>query len=123
MLGTIIPLQVRDLIFRAEWLIKQDMHPIKAHILNVIETMPLSMISLQEVARRIQRSERHLSRLFQAKFKMYFHQYIQEYHLHEAIKLLQETSLTIKEIMKKIGYSDADHFNGLFKRKTGLTPR
>jgi len=107
----------------SEWPIKQDMHPIRAQILNTIETMPLPMISLKEVARRFQRSERHLSRLFQDHFKMSFNRYIQEYRLQEGMKLLQDTSLTVKEIMKKIGYSDTDHFNGLFKSKTGMTPR
>ncbi|GGD88816.1 AraC family transcriptional regulator [Paenibacillus nasutitermitis] len=107
---------------QAEWPPEPDMHPMKALILEALQAMPLGAVSLKEVAQRINRSERQLSRLFQQHFEMSFVSYMQEYRLQESMKLLEQSSSTVKEIMSRIGFEDADHYYELFKRKTGVTP-
>lgn len=48
--------------------------------------------------------------------------FLHEQILHEAQSLLNQTTLTIKEIAFKLGFTDAPHFNNFFKKQTGATP-
>lgn len=106
----------------SEWPPKLEMHPVKAQILDAIQAMPLSVVSIKEVAQKINRSERHLSRVFQQHFETSFKSYMQDYRLQKSMKLLAESTLTVKEIMNEVGFGDANHFYALFRRETGMTP-
>lgn len=106
----------------SEWPPKLEMHPVKAEILSAIQAMPLSVVSLKEIAQKINWSERHLSRVFQQHFEIPFKSYMQNYRLQEGMKLLVESTLTVKEIMSHIGFEDTNHFYELFRRATGTTP-
>lgn len=109
-------------IQQAEWPPHSHLHPVKAQILETIRALPVNVLSAKEVANKINMSERHLSRLFLKHFGITFAQYIRELRLHESMKLLRESKLGIREIIRQIGMEDADHFYSLFKRKTGITP-
>ncbi|QNK56445.1 AraC family transcriptional regulator [Paenibacillus sp. PAMC21692] len=107
---------------QSEWPPKLDIHPVKLQILETIQALPLSTVSLKEIARMTNRSERQLSRLFQRHFETPFKSYIQDYRIQTSMKLLKESSLTVKDTMNRIGFEDANHFYNLFKSKTGMTP-
>ena len=48
--------------------------------------------------------------------------YLLTYRLHEAQKLLQNTSLTITEIASASGFNSSSYFTEIFHRETGMTP-
>lgn len=50
------------------------------------------------------------------------HQYLLELRLARARNLLEETSLSVKEIAQHAGFEDEHYFCRFFKQKTGLTP-
>lgn len=108
----------------AEWPPRRQphLHPVKAQLAETIQTMPLDAITAKEVAKRLNVSERHLSRLFAKHFGVTFHSYVQEHRLNESMKLLRESKFSIGEIVQKVGLKDTDHFYSLFKQKTGITP-
>jgi transcriptional regulator GlxA family with amidase domain len=49
-------------------------------------------------------------------------QYLIELRLRTALKLLETTTLSVKEIMHKVGVSDQSHFTRDFKKHCRLTP-
>ncbi|UVI29753.1 helix-turn-helix domain-containing protein [Paenibacillus spongiae] len=106
----------------SDWPPKEEAHPVKAQILAAIQAMPLAVVTLKEVARKLDRSERHLSRMFQHHFGTSFKSYMQDCRLQKSMQLLAESKLTVKEIRSEIGLEDANHFYCMFKRETGMTP-
>ncbi|HMY82724.1 MAG TPA: helix-turn-helix transcriptional regulator, partial [Agitococcus sp.] len=51
-----------------------------------------------------------------------FQQLLDEARKRDAIKLLQNTSLTIEQIALRLGYTDPANFTRAFKKWTGDTP-
>ncbi len=49
--------------------------------------------------------------------------YLRKIKLECACELLRTTSLTTLEVAGRLGYDSLSHFNQIFKRHTGLTPR
>lgn len=48
---------------------------------------------------------------------------IQERRFNESLKLLKDTTLSVKEISYYLGFSDPPYFVRCFKKQTGRTPR
>ena len=63
----------------------------------------------------------------QWQFKHYLNtspiRYLTENRMKYAVKLLENTTLPIKEISQKCGYSDQLYFSGTFRDHVGLSPR
>ncbi len=64
----------------------------------------------------------YLSNTFKKDMGISFKEYLQNYRIDEAKRMLIYTSSRTNEISKKIGYSDTKYFYNLFKKHTGLTP-
>ena len=64
----------------------------------------------------------HLRYLFKAETGMTFAQYLKSLRMEEARTLLENTFLSTKEIMHRIGMHDESHFARDFKKVHGLTP-
>lgn len=43
--------------------------------------------------------------------------------MDEAKQLLKQSNLTVSEISFAVGYQDASHFSGLFRKYNGVTPQ
>ena len=48
--------------------------------------------------------------------------YIDTLRMEQAKRLLQSTQLTIREIVKEVGYTDVSNFMRKFKKNEGITP-
>lgn len=79
-------------------------------------------ISLEEIAKQVEISPFYFSKLFKEEIGENFIDYITLNRLQQAKKMLQDRSLSIKEISVDCGYSDPNYFSKLFKRIVGLTP-
>lgn len=79
-------------------------------------------LSVAETAAECGVSAGHLTRLFHRSFGMPVSDYIQFKRLLRSRKLLQESTLTIREIAYESGFDDANYFSRFFRRKTGMTP-
>jgi AraC-like DNA-binding protein len=65
----------------------------------------------------------HLSRIFNAKMKMGFREYLKSVRLRHACTLLNSSSLEIKAIAAVVGYTHLSDFYHHFKSECGVSPR
>ncbi|SCX81685.1 response regulator transcription factor [Alkaliphilus peptidifermentans] len=67
-------------------------------------------------------SESYLSRLFKKETGYTFVEYLTNYRMKKAIKLLVKEDMKIFEVADAVGYSDSRYFSALFKKCVGITP-
>ena len=79
-------------------------------------------LSLDELAAVARTSTSHLLRQFKAGFGVPPHTYVIQMRLECARKLLSKTSLPVKEIATRCGFSDQSHMTRLFQRLLHTTP-
>ena len=103
---------------RADKIITQRMHI----FLNYIENHFSEKITLKNLAASANVSKSECLRCFKTTLKMTPYEYLIEYRLNQATKMLQETDLPINVIATKSGFPQASHFTEVFKNKIGQTP-
>ncbi|MBT8263320.1 MAG: AraC family transcriptional regulator [Bacteroidia bacterium] len=79
-------------------------------------------ISLSEIADKVSMTEQAFSRYFKKKTGKTFTQFVNEYRLVHASKLLSEQHLSITDICYASGFNNFSHFNKSFKTFTGKSP-
>ncbi len=79
-------------------------------------------VSLNDISRQFYINPSYFSQLFKKKTGMTYQNYLTEYRIDRAAKLLEETDLRIYEVCQMVGYSDVNHFNQLFERLRGMKP-
>ena len=79
-------------------------------------------IALSELAKAVNLSASHFSRLFHAETGTSPGVYLMRLRLERAAKLLATTFLSVKEIMVAVGYGNRHNFLRQFKRQFGATP-
>ena len=88
----------------------------------IIENMtnPPSLIELSE---EINLSLKKLKEGFKKIYGKPVYQFLIEYKMELAKKLLSDNNYNVNEVSLKLGYSTASHFITAFKNKYGLTPK
>lgn len=79
-------------------------------------------ISMQDAAQYMRYSDTYFCRLFKQGFGCNFTTYLTRYRMKEAVLLLKNTDLSVKEIALKTGYPDSNYFAKVFKRINGVIP-
>ena len=79
-------------------------------------------LCLNEIAENVHISPAHLSALFKKQRQQNISDVIADIRIEAACSLLKNTSLPLKEISAKVGYSNQYYFSSCFKKKTGKTP-
>lgn len=82
-------------------------------------------LTLQGLADQINMPSRDLSILINQHIGQHFFDFVNEYRIQKAIKILENSSkkeYTIQEIMFEVGFNSKSSFNTAFKKHTGLTP-
>lgn len=67
-------------------------------------------------------SASHISRLFNKYMDTNTISYIHSVRIKNAIDLMRDDKLSIKEISEKVGYDNLNNFYKYFKKNTGMTP-
>jgi len=65
----------------------------------------------------------HLARAFRKEYGTSVGDHVRALRVSYAQQLLRNRSLNLSDIALQAGFADQSHFNRLFKRSTGLTPR
>jgi AraC-like DNA-binding protein/uncharacterized RmlC-like cupin family protein len=81
-----------------------------------------SPISLEEISDKVSMTEQAFSRYFKNKTGKTFTQFVNEYRLVHACKLLSEKHLSITDVCFESGFGNFSHFNKKFKEFTGKNP-
>ena len=92
-------------------------------VLKLVENSYMHKITIAEVADRIDFSESHFMRYFKENMGTSFVDYLRDYRLTMAARLLQVTDNTILTISEEVGFENLSYFNRAFKKKYGMTPR
>lgn len=83
-------------------------------------------LSLKSLSKMVSMNPRDLSQVINEKLKVNFYEYVNNYRLKEALKLIETDEgkdKRINEIMYASGFSSKSTFNNIFKKNTGLTPK
>ena len=80
-------------------------------------------ISLRDVAAAAHLSSSRLAHLFREKMNTSFVAYRNDLRIEQTKLLLANTDLQIVEIAMNTGFSNLGHFNELFKKEVGVSPR
>lgn len=88
----------------------------------VLENYKDESLSLKKVAERNNMSVSAFSHFFKKRINKNFTQFVIDFRITQAIKSLQETNYTIKEICFDCGFNNISNFNRIFKKRINTTP-
>jgi AraC-like DNA-binding protein len=100
----------------------ETVDPLLAEVAKVIERGYTDTLSLDDVARSLARSPRHLSRQVKELSGRTVIEWITERRLMEARRLLANTNATVEEIANRVGYEDVGNFRRRFRQSHGMSP-
>ena len=98
----------------------------RIEIINAIKIVKREIakpISLSFIAEKVGLSANYLSRLFREETGKSFNEFVTNYRIDMAIKLLQTTNLKVYEVAEQVGIPSYRYFSVLFRKSTGLTPK
>lgn len=79
--------------------------------------------TLNEIATILNQTVSTLSRLIKEYTGKNFSELLVEKKLTKSVKLLENTDLSISQIVEKVGYDNSSYFYKIFNKKYNLTPR
>ena len=97
--------------------------PLLNQVFDFIESHYFEAISLAEVAKEVNKSTSYLTNIVRQKTGKTVLQWIIEFRMAKARCLLVQTDWSVEKIAEAVGYLDMRHFNRLFGRIHGLSPR
>lgn len=100
---------------------KKSLEKIKT-ILTYISENYQNPISIEEISAHCYYSKSYFMRFFKENMGVGFIQYLNDYRLEIAAKLLHETDSNIIEIASAAGFENLSYFNRSFKKKYGISP-
>jgi AraC family transcriptional regulator of adaptative response / methylphosphotriester-DNA alkyltransferase methyltransferase len=88
----------------------------------IVEADYASELSLDDVARRIASSRRHLQRVYAEIGDTTFREHLTRVRMQRAAGLLGDRHLTVREIARRVGYRQPAQFAKAFRRHIGVAP-
>ncbi|MBP1993244.1 response regulator transcription factor [Paenibacillus eucommiae] len=79
-------------------------------------------IQLDWLEKKLNISRQYLSRTFKDTYQITIMNYLSQFRIKLAIKLLPDPNLTIAAVAEKVGIADVSYFGQLFKQTHGVTP-
>ena len=98
---------------------ESDLSPIG----NYIQEHYRELRGLDAIAYRFGISKSYLCRVFKKQTGITVIEYMNRLRVQHAVKLLQETELSVNEIAAASGFESVIYFNRVFKRVRGVTPK
>lgn len=97
-------------------------HEFGQNIVNYIQNNANLPLTLSQLSEKFYFSPNYLSTLIKQYTNMPFKQYLLSVRLRMAIDLLVSTDEQVAIIARNSGFSDAGHFNRVFKKEYGVSP-
>jgi len=88
----------------------------------IMESIDEENLSLDYIAEKVYLSPKYISRVFKEETGVKITQYITDSKLNKAANLLLETNMSLKELIKLVGFSSVNYFIKKFKEKFYVTP-
>ena len=96
--------------------------PTLAPAIYYIEKHYHSKLTIEEVSRVCGMSPFRFSRAFKESFGKLFREYIVDYRLTEACRLLENPGTTVTDVAYAVGFNDPSYFARIFKQRIGTPP-
>ncbi len=80
-------------------------------------------ISISDISESLCVNQTYLRKMFKSEMNMTLSEYITQYRMQEAKKLITTTDEKLVTIAEKVGYSDVSYFSNVFKKFYGISPR
>ncbi|MCQ2412384.1 MAG: helix-turn-helix domain-containing protein [Sphaerochaetaceae bacterium] len=103
-------------------LMDQGLNPQIIKAIHYMQNNLANPISEFDVAKHVQLSVSHFSRLFNSTCNMSFSKYLNKLRTERAKELLIATDISILEICELTGYEDQSYFTRIFKKYQGMAP-
>lgn len=94
-----------------------------AKALAILRNLENAAVPIAEIARRVGMSQNRLAQAFLARHGVGMAHYRARHLIAEAQWMMESTDLSLAAIRRRIEIPDAQRFNKLFRRMTGLSPR
>ena len=91
-------------------------------ILKYIENNYMNKITIEEIAKEVGLSQSHFMKYFKNTMGTSFIDYLNDYRLTMASRLLLSSDSSILVISEEVGYDNLSYFNRAFKKRYGMTP-
>ena len=88
-----------------------------------IETNYSRQITVEEISNHVGINRKYLTKLFNEKMDNSPKNYLIQYRINKACRLLKQSTLSIQEVSHSVGYTDALVFSKIFKKVVGTCPR
>lgn len=92
-------------------------------ILKYIENNYMNKITIEDIANETGLSQSHFMKYFKKTMGASFIDYLNEYRLTMASRLLLSSDSSILAIASEVGFDNLSYFNRIFKKRFGQTPR
>lgn len=99
------------------------MPPLVQNALLAISRMQYGPCSVQSIAADLEVSPVYLERLFKKSTGLKISEHIRQEKIKKAEELLRDTSQSISDIARILGFNSGGHLAAVFKKHIGLTPR
>ncbi|MCM1257536.1 MAG: AraC family transcriptional regulator [Roseburia sp.] len=91
-------------------------------IIKYIECNYMEKITIADIASEIGVSSSHFMKFFKNTMGTSFIDYLNEYRLAMASRLLLSSDASVLDIANEVGFDNLSYFNRLFKKRFGMTP-
>jgi two-component system response regulator YesN len=105
----------------AKYLRKQLSNEVRQAVVHVQDNYGKS-IYIEEVAKKVCLSTNYFSALFKKEMAQSFVNYLINYRIMVAKRILRNSDLNVTEVASAVGYDDARYFGRLFKKYVGMRP-
>lgn len=82
-----------------------------------------SELAISDISESLCVNQTYLRKMFKSEMNMTLTEYITQYRMQEARKLITTTDEKLSTIAEKIGFSDVSYFSNVFKKYYGISPR
>lgn len=79
-------------------------------------------LSIKDISEHVFLSSSYVCTIFKTETGKTLNQYLTEYRIEKAKKLLMDSRYKITDISSKVGYNDGNYFGKTFKKQVGLSP-
>ena len=110
-------IQMEEYYIRAE---KENTYVVQ--MLKIIEEQYMEKISVENIAEELQVSASYFSRKFKNATGLTYLDFLNQYRIRQAIKLLETGKYKVYEVSDMTGFTDYKHFSVVFKRYTNQSP-
>ncbi len=80
------------------------------------------LLSIKDISNHVNLSASYVCTYFKNQTGQTLNQYLTEYRMEKAMRLLEDARYQIADISSKVGYSNGNYFSKSFKKFTGLSP-